>query len=267
MKRAEVFSIGDELLRGIVQDTNTHWLTVRLTARGARVQRATMLPDEPSVAGKAIAEALAREPDLIVSHGGLGPTEDDLTREAIEVATGLPLEPHAEAEAIVMRRYKELHAAGAVAAAELTDARSRMARLPRGAAALDNQVGAAPGVVLRHGPTTILSLPGVPPEMHWIFEGPAAPLLDEIIGPGGFCEWTAVATTRDESSIATLLAGVQQRHPNVYVKSRAKTFEDADAIRVTLAASGTSDAEARSLVDAARGDLVAALASAGVELG
>src|SRR5260221_9903611 len=127
-----------------------------------------------------------------------------------------------------------------------------MARLPRGARALDNHVGAAPGVVLDHDATTIVSLPGVPPEMHWIFDGPLSAILDRVIGPGGFFEWTAVASTRDESAIAPVLSAVQARHPDVYVKSRAKTFDDADAVRVTLAASGTSEEHARSLVATAR---------------
>jgi len=266
MKRVEIFSVGNELLRGIVQDTNSHWLAGRLTARGARVERVTMLPDEPDVTGGAIGDALARTPDLIVTQGGLGPTEDDLTRDAVSLATGLALEPNADAEAIVARRYRELHDAGAVDDAALTPARLRMARLPRGARALDNQIGAAPGVVLVVGETTIAMLPGVPPELHWIFEHPLAPILDEVIGPGGFHEWTAVASTRDESAIAELLAGVQSRHPDVYVKSRAKTFADDDTVRVTLAASGSSDDEARALVASAREDLVQALSRSKVSV-
>ena len=266
MKRVEIFSVGNELLRGIVQDTNSHWLAVRLTARGARIERVTMVPDDPEVTGDAIRDAITRRPDLIVTQGGLGPTEDDLTREAVAHATGLALQPNADAEAIVARRYDELHRAGAIDDAAMTPARARMAALPRGARALDNQIGAAPGVVLTAGPTTIVMLPGVPPELHWIFDHPLAPILDELIGPGAFHEWTAVASTRDESAIAELLSGVQSRHPDVYVKSRAKTFEDEDTVRVTLAASAAGEAEARALVAAAREDLVTVLGGAGVTI-
>jgi len=266
MKHAEIFSIGNELLRGIVQDTNSHWLAVRLTARGARVDRVTMVPDEPAVTAEALSQALSRAPDLIVTHGGLGPTDDDLTREAVSLATGLPLEMHPQAEAIVTRRYRELHAAGTVADASLNEARMRMARLPRGAVALDNEVGAAPGVVVTVGPATLVSLPGVPPELHWIFDGPLAPVLDELLGPGGFFEWTAVLSTRDESSIAEVLRGVQARHPDVYVKSRAKTFDQQDSVRITLAAGASSDEEARELVEAAREDAQRALGDSGVSV-
>lgn len=266
MKRAEIFSIGDELLRGIVQDTNTHWLAQRITARGASVARAVMLPDQPPVVAEALREALAREPDAIFTHGGLGPTDDDRTREAVSLATGAPLMPHAQARAIVQRRYAELLAEGAVATGALGAERLRMSVLPRGSLALDNQVGAAPGIVLRAGATVIVCLPGVPPEMGWIFENPLAPVLDEVLGPGGFHEWTAVLSTRDESSIAQVLRDIQGRHPEVYVKSRAKTFNDADAVRITLAAPGPTDAQARALVEETQADLRGSLAELGVEV-
>lgn len=262
----EVFSIGDELLRGIVQDTNSHWILQRLTARGARVGRVCVLPDEPEIVADALRAALARAVDLVMTHGGLGPTEDDRTREALALATGLPCEPHADAEAIVRRRYRELAGQGRVTHAELNDARLRMSLLPRGAAALDNHVGAAPGIVIRHGATTIVSLPGVPPELHWIFESPLAPVLDEVLGPGAFHEWTAVASTSDESVIAHALAGVQRDHPNVYVKSRAKAFGEDQQVRITLTAAGGTDDEALRLVSAARSQLSRALLETGVSL-
>ncbi len=264
MKDVEIVSIGDELLRGIVRDTNLNWLAVRLTARGARVTRGALLPDRPEIVAEELKRALERAPALIVTQGGLGPTDDDRTREAVALATGRPLDPHADAEKIVRRRYRELHEAGAVAAPGLTPARLRMTLLPRGATALDNQIGGAPGVLLPLGATTIACLPGVPPELEWIYENSLAPFLDELLGPGGLHEWTAVVTTHDESSIAEALAGVQARHPLVYVKSRAKAFDSDEAVRLTLTASAGSDLEARALVDAARSDARRALGEAGV---
>jgi molybdenum cofactor synthesis domain-containing protein len=266
MKRAEVFAIGDELLRGLVQDSNSTWIIQRLTARGARVERAAMLPDDPPVVAGELRSALERAPDLIVTHGGLGPTDDDRTREAVSLATHLPLEPHAGAEAIVRRRYAELAQAGTVSAPDLTKARLRMSVLPRGAAALDNQVGAAPGVVVAFGATTIACLPGVPPEMHWIFENPLAPVLDEVLGPGGFREWTAVASTNDESQIAEVLKAVAARHPRVYVKSRAKSFGEDAMVRVTITAAAETDREAEWLLSEARMDLKSSLRATGVGL-
>jgi molybdenum cofactor synthesis domain-containing protein len=266
MKEVEIISIGNELLRGVVQDTNTHWIAQRIAARGADLRRAALLPDEPDVVAEEIRAALARRPVLIVTQGGLGPTDDDRTREALSLATGLPIEAHAEAEEIVRRRYEELASQGAVTEATLGESRMRMARLPRGAIALDNQVGTAPGVVLRSGDTTIVALPGVPPELHWIWENPLLPLLDDVLGPGGFAEVTVELAWRDESAIAPMLKELQDRHPKVYVKSRARGFAEGEEVRVTLTAAGESDEEAQELVNTAFQDLTESLRVGGIEI-
>lgn len=266
MKAVEIVAIGDELLRGIVAESNSHWLAKRVAARGASLERVTVLPDRPDVVAAELRAAFARAPALLVTHGGLGPTDDDRTREMIAAALGVPQARDPDAEAIVRRRYAELADAGAVAYATPTDARLRMADLPRGARALDNHVGAAPGFWLERAATTLVALPGVPPELRWIWERPLAPLLDRVLGPGGFAEATFRTTTRDESSVAAVLRRVQERHRGVYVKSRAHSFEPDDPIRVTLHATGASDDDARGLVEAAGADLRAALAAEGVGL-
>jgi nicotinamide-nucleotide amidase len=166
----------------------------------------------------------------------------------------------------VRRRYAELAKAHRVTDADLHEARLRMARLPRGARALDNQVGAAPGVVFEAGATTIVALPGVPPELHWIWENPLAPELDRILGPGGFAETTVTLDLRDESAIADMLRDLASRSPDVYVKSRAKGFEAGEEVRVTLTAAGEDDAAARRLVEIALGELRNLLTGLGVQL-
>ncbi|MCI0344110.1 MAG: competence/damage-inducible protein A, partial [Chloroflexi bacterium] len=160
MKAVEIFSLGDELLRGVVQDNNSHWMSRRITARGASLTRIAVLPDAPTTVAGELRGALGRAPALILTQGGLGPTDDDRTREAIALATDRPLALDPKAEEIVRRRYAELAAAGRVSSSELHEARRRMARLPEGARPLDNHVGAAPGVLLETGGTTIVALPG-----------------------------------------------------------------------------------------------------------
>ena len=266
MKDVEIFSIGDELLRGLVQDSNSHWMAKRITARGANLRRVAVLPDEPPVVAEELRRALGRAAALILTQGGLGPTDDDRTREALALATDRPLEPHDAAEQIVRRRYVELAESGAVADAELSEARARMTRLPRGAEALDNEVGAAPAVLLDVGRTTIVSLPGVPPELIWIWENPLQPVLDRLLGPGGFAETTVILELLDESHIAQALRALQARHPEVYVKSRAKGFGEGDEVRVTLTASGPDDAGARALVEGAFAELRRDLTGLGVRM-
>jgi len=264
MSDVEIFSIGDELLRGIVQDSNSHWMARRIAARGAALTRVIVMPDDPEVAGEELRLAVERGPALILTQGGLGPTDDDRTREAIAIGTRHPLEPNAGAESIVARRYAELAAAGHVADATLHEARLRMSRLPRGARPLDNQIGAAPAVVLELERTTIVALPGVPPELQWIWDNSLAPELDRILGPGGFAEITVTLDLRDESAIADMLRDLQSHHPEVYVKSRAKGFEAGEEVRVTLTAAEENDAAAQRLVDAAFAELGARLERMGI---
>ena len=266
MSTVEILAIGDELLRGIVQESNSHWLAKRIAARGAALRRIQVLPDEPRLVGDEIASAISRSPTLLITHGGLGPTDDDRTREAISFGTHRPVERNEAAEAIVRRRYRELADAGAVADAEMTDERLRMARLPRGSVALDNQVGGAPAFLLQIGETTLVSLPGVPPELFWIWENSLAPHLDRLLGPGGFAETTFRIELRDESAIASLLQDVQSRHPHVYVKSRAHGFGDEDLLRITVHATGESEEVATRAAEAAARDLEDALSARGISL-
>ena len=266
MKTVEVLSIGNELLRGIVADTNSGWIAKRVAARGADLRRITTLPDAPGVVAQAIREALARETDLIVTQGGLGPTDDDRTREAVALALDAPCETQAAALDIVRRRYEELAAEGRVRSAALNAARLRMTRLPRGAVPLDNHVGAAPGVLLELGAQAIVCLPGVPPELHWIWENSLARHLDETLGQGGWAETTITLDEVDESRVAAMLEALQGRHPDVYVKSRAKGFGDGDRIRVTLSASGGDDTIARNRVEAVLGELRRDLDASGISV-
>ncbi|MFY9586974.1 MAG: competence/damage-inducible protein A, partial [Actinomycetota bacterium] len=127
-------------------------------------------------------------------------------------------------------------------------------------------IGAAPGVVLEAGATTIVAVPGVPPELFWMWENPLARELDRILGPGGFAEKTVTLDLRDESAIATMLRKLAARHPDVYVKSRAKGFEHGEEVRVTLTAAGEDEVAARRLVDTAFGELRDELAQSEISI-
>lgn len=264
MKTVEIMCIGDELLRGIVAESNSHWLSKRIAARGASLRRVTTLPDDVETVAGEIRASLLRSPDLLVTHGGLGPTDDDRTREMIAAGVGRPQRRDEAALAIVERRYRELAEAGAIADAALTEPRARMADLPEGSRAFDNHVGAAPAFSLTADGTTIVALPGVPPELAWIWENTLAPLLDAVLGPGGFSEVTLKLELLDESAIAWLMEELAREHPTVYVKSRARGFEAGEEVRATLAAAGRDDADARAAVEAAERDLRAALAAEGI---
>ena len=97
MATAEILAIGNELLLGEVQDTNTHYLCRQLTGLGGQVTRAQILPDDIGVLSAELQQSLRRAPALLLTTGGLGPTGDDQTLTAVAVAASLPLQLHDEA--------------------------------------------------------------------------------------------------------------------------------------------------------------------------
>jgi molybdenum cofactor synthesis domain-containing protein len=223
-----------------VQDTNTYWLVRSLTAIGARVRRAVMLRDEYDEIAEALESTLLRKPRLILTTGGLGPTDDDLTLRALSRALDLELRVDETALDMVRRRYEYIAANRPNFSAELNEARRKMALVPRSGIPILNPNGAAPGVVIDvNGITTIVCLPGVPSEMRDIFTSSLQPILERTIGAGGYIERTLVLDRGDESRIADLLFAVQSTHPHVYIKSRGQTLEDGAHLTIVLSAGGS----------------------------
>ena len=263
-RRVELFAIGNELLVGQVLDTNTHWLIQSITALGAHVRRAHIVRDEYGEISDAIGGAIRRAPRLIVTTGGLGPTDDDLTFRALAQLLGLPLVEDPVALEMVRRRYEHLAAIRPNFSAELNEARRKMAWFPRGATPLVNPNGAAPGLALDvNERTTLVSLPGVPSEMKDIFGTSMQPVLARTIGAGGYIERTIVLDRGDESRIAALLQAVQDAHPSVYVKSRGQMLEDGLRLTVVLSRGGRDLPAIRDAVTRAQQDAVAGLGALG----
>ncbi len=232
----EILVIGNEVLAGNVLDSNSHWLCQQVSARGGQVRRITVLADDPAEIADGLRGALSRGPALILTCGGLGPTQDDLTVGAIAQALGLKLEQDPAAYAMVGALYARLFEQGEVTTPEMLPARVKMAQLPQGAEPLPNGAGAAPGVVLTHQGVTIVALPGVPTEMKDIFSHSLLPRLDAIFPEQAYAERTLKTRVWDESILAPAVDGVALRHPLVYTKSRAQVYGSGIADFVTLAA-------------------------------
>lgn len=247
----EIIAVGNELLEGVTQDTNTHWLCRQVTARGSRVVRAVTVRDDPAAIAAEVRGAVGRGTHFLIVGGGLGPTADDRTLEGVAQAAGVPLEEHPKALEMVAQRYRDLHRAGAVASPDLTPERRKMALLPRGAEPVENPVGAAPGVLLTLGSMSVVCLPGVPKEMQAIFCGPLEPVLSSVLGPGLTLERELLVDIGDESAVAAALREVAEQHPVVYVKSHARDFRRGEQIRVTLSAAGTDRGAVERALDAA----------------
>lgn len=244
MTVVELLAVGNELLIGDVLDTNSHWLCRQLTHRGGAVRRIATVGDRPEDIARELRSSIERRADLVFVTGGLGPTEDDRTLGSVASAFGRALERNETALQAVRDRYEAFSRQGFVADAGLTKEREKMALLPEGAVPLNNPVGAAPGVLLEIGQTTIVCLPGVPGELRSIFETSLEPVLRNLLGSGGFVERVARVDCGDESRLAPLLAAAARSHPGTYIKSRPERFGKDLRILLTLSASGASKAEA-----------------------
>ncbi len=159
----EIFSIGTELVMGRIQDTNAFWMAQELVDLGALMRRITVLPDDIDRILEALEGAVQRHTDVVLTSGGLGPTPDDLTVQALSTLVGVqPVVHEPTLEAYIRRR--NLRGRG-----ELTQALLRMATVPTGAQVYQNPAGWAPCVSVTKGATTFFALPGPPPEMQAVF--------------------------------------------------------------------------------------------------
>lgn len=170
---AEILTIGDELCRGEIVDTNSAWLAERLTRLGCHVRWRTSTTDDAGDMHEALARAAARA-RVVITSGGLGPTEDDRT---VDVVARLAGRAAVEDPAHRARMEARFAARGFV----ITPNNLRQVRVPEGADVLANEVGIAPGFHLMVGGAALFAMPGVPREMKSIFERAIAPRLGEIL--------------------------------------------------------------------------------------
>ncbi|WP_380679797.1 competence/damage-inducible protein A [Salinigranum sp. GCM10025319] len=188
--RVAVVTVGDELLAGDTVNTNATWLCEQLTERGVRVERVTTVPDRVADIARVVNEYRA-EYDAVVVTGGLGPTHDDVTMEAVAAAFGRSVEQSEEALA-----WLTTH--GGYHAGDLVEGTTH---LPAGARMLPNREGVAPGAVVE----SVYVLPGVPGEMKTMFDEVA----EEFAGERTYTE--AVETPDPESSLIPVMEEVQER--------------------------------------------------------
>lgn len=261
--RVEVVSAGNEVLSGDVVDTNSNHLCRLVTGLGGVVERTVMVRDDVEAIAREVAGALARAPALVFTVGGLGPTSDDRTLEGVALGLGVPLELHPEAERMVREKYAEFHARGYVPFAEMNEARRKMAVLPAGARPIVNPIGGAPAVLLEAGPTTLVSLPGVPGELEAIVAESLDEVFARVFGSARYEERALLVELQDESAIADVLRRAERAHPRVYVKSRAKVLGSTPVIRVTLSARGEDQAAVDALLTPAAEQLLGEIAAAG----
>lgn len=244
-----ILAIGNEVLDGLVLDTNSNWMETRLVALGLQINRLVSVRDEIEEIGKAL-QFVMETCDVVITSGGLGPTHDDMTLKAIAIALGLEISENTDALAIVERQYKTLHERGIVQSPDMTEARVKMARIPEGAVPLDNRVGGAPGVRLQAGNSTIFALPGVPSELKFIFDDSIIPWVSDRVTQK-FYEQVVEFGMHDESTFAPAIDVVMKKHPGVYIKSMPKQYGTSRALRVWVSARGETLKEVTEIVKGA----------------
>jgi nicotinamide-nucleotide amidase len=240
LQTAELLSIGSELTVGDTRDTNAGELAGGLTALGVRVNRLTALPDDLEAVTEAFRSGLERA-DLVVSTGGLGPTPDDLTREAIAAACGETVVVDPDLEAWL----RELWSRRGMAFPELN---VKQAWLIPSATSLPNPNGTAPGwYVLRPDGRIVVALPGPPREMRPMWADHALPRLRELGLGAELVTRTYRLAGIGESQVAERLGEVLLRATNPTVA----TYARAEAVDVRIAAVAEPPRTAEQLVDEA----------------
>jgi nicotinamide-nucleotide amidase len=169
---AVILSAGTELTEGITQDTHVRYLASELTSMGLVVRRGMQIPDDVSIFREELGRAV-RDAGLVIVTGGLGPTTDDLARETIAEAAGVPLDFHPEAWEALLARF---------AGRAVSDTNRKQALAPRGFTLLPNPNGTAPGFHGTIGAALVVALPGPPGELRPMFSRGVVPLIRERFG-------------------------------------------------------------------------------------
>ncbi|MGA0969402.1 MAG: competence/damage-inducible protein A [Vulcanococcus sp.] len=232
---AEVLCVGSELLLGNITNGNARWIAEQLAALGVPHQRQMVVGDNRERLMAEVRQAAGRC-RVLITTGGLGPTPDDLTTEAIAAAFETPLVEHPEIWAEIQAR---LSARGRIC----SPSNRRQAFLPKGAAVLPNPTGTAPGMIWSPVPGfTVLTFPGVPSEMKAMWQQTAAPWLRQSgLAAGVFASRMLRFWGVSESALAEEMADLlEQANPTVAPYAGAGEVK----LRITARAEHQADAEA-----------------------
>ncbi len=235
---AEILSVGTELLLGQIVDTNAAFLSQRLAQLGVNLYTRTTVGDNQGRLVELLRKATERS-DLVILTGGIGPTPDDITREALAELAGVSLvewpELRARLEEFFVKRGRPM-----------TNINLKQATLPEGAEPLENPMGTAPGIWMRYGRAFLASMPGVPHEMEAMFERQVVPRLQRELGEALLPVYAR--TLRfcgvGESALVTQLEDVIEGQTNPTLGTMAGSGE----VKLRIAAQAASSAEAEALL-------------------
>ena len=251
LSTAEIIAVGSELLTPFRSDTNSLFLTAGLNELGIVVRRKSIVGDDAEDLASAVRSALARV-DLVVTCGGLGPTEDDLTRETVAQVLERPLN---EDPAIV----EGVRARFARRGWTMPDNNRRQARVPSGAVVLDNPRGTAPGLWLAHRGRVVVLLPGPPRELEPMFTGLVHGRLAERATARRLYRRVLRVAGRGESHVEERAQPVYERWRHAEPAVETTVLASPGLVELHLSTRAGSESVAAAVLDGATGQLAEAL--------
>lgn len=249
---AEIIAVGSELLGTSRLDTNSLYVTERLSALGIDVKIKTVVGDDRDDLAAVLRQALARA-DVVVLSGGLGPTDDDLTRDVVSDVLGLTMDVD---ESIV----EKIRARFARRGLTMPEVNRRQAMVPRGATVMDNPLGTAPGLLISHGAKVVVLLPGPPRELQPMFDLVCRGPLQERAGPERAHRISLFITGRGESHVEQMVQPIYARWRDGTPPIATTILAAMGQIELHLSVREADDARATAILDGARAELMAAIA-------
>jgi len=233
MANAEIVAIGSELLLGQIVDTNSTWMAQRLTNVGVDLFYKTIVGDNPRRMGEVITRALGRS-DIVITSGGLGPTQDDLTRQVVADVTGRRLVRDPKLMDDIERRFRRR---GFI----MTANNERQAYVPEGAITVHNPNGTAPSFIVEDPKSVVFTLPGVPHEMKWLFDNEVIPYMRRRFGLSGIITYRVLKVSdMGESAVDHLIGHLiaDSSNPTVGVLAHPGQVD----VRITAKAASVEEA-------------------------
>jgi nicotinamide-nucleotide amidase len=241
--RCDVVAVGTELLLGQIIDSNSAWLGEQLAAAGIDSLQQVKVGDNQARIVAALRSRLA-EADAVIVCGGLGPTHDDITREAIAEVMGVELEFHPEIADVIAKMF-------AGRGRTMSDNNLRQAMVPKGASIIEQKRGTAPGLVCPVGDKVVYAVPGVPWELYEMFERTILPDLRARSGDTSAIASRVLRTWGEsESGLNEKLQGIIDELDGIGNPTLAFLASGWEGIKVRLTAKAATRAEVDSLLDA-----------------
>ncbi len=232
--RAEIISVGTEIILGYTLNTNTYYLSNKLSEIGIEVLYHSSVKDDPYLLEEAVKIGLKRA-DILIFTGGLGPTADDITKEVVSKTLGLNLRIDRNMKNLIKEYFNRTNRS-------MPENNIKQAYLPEGSTILPNEIGTAPGIYIKYKDKKIVLLPGPPKEMKLMFEKYVIPLIKQ-----DFVIKTAVIKTIGigESKLETLLRDIIEKQQNPTIATYAKEGQ----VDIRIIAKGNNEEKVNTLLE------------------